>query len=124
MTGHTLSVERPWSALARPFLFSTNKLCWSSISGTVGSFQSGEAVAGRRALTIVCSLMSGCGQGHELRESMKEPLAQVSSTSSQQKWKYESYKVSIASKRSLENETQWLSNLSIADNLLLSLTHT
>ena len=35
---------------------------------------------------------------------MKEPLAQVSSTSSQQKWKYGSYKVSIASERLVENE--------------------
>ena len=50
---------------------------------------------------------------------MEEPLAQVSNTSSQQMWKYVSYKVLIASERPLENETQWLSNLSIADNLLL-----
>ena len=34
---------------------------------------------------------------------MEEPLAQVSSASSKQKWKYRSYKVSIASKRLLEN---------------------
>ena len=32
------------------------------ISGTVGNFQSGD---GRRALTIVSSLMSGRGRGHE-----------------------------------------------------------
>ena len=37
----------------------------SSISGTVGSFQSGGAFAGRRALTIESLLMSGCGQGYE-----------------------------------------------------------
>ena len=37
---------------------------------------------------------------------MEEPLAQVSSASLQQKWKYESYKVSIAPERLLENETQ------------------
>ena len=40
-------------------LFSVNKLCRGSISGTVGSFQSGEAFAGQRALTTVGSLMSG-----------------------------------------------------------------
>ena len=34
------------------------------ISGTVGSFQSGEAFSGRRALTIV-SLLSGRGRGHD-----------------------------------------------------------
>ena len=56
------------------FLFSTNRRrtascrnrCRGSISGTVGSLQSGEAFAGRRAITIVSSLMSGCGRGHEL----------------------------------------------------------
>ena len=37
----------------------------SSMSGTVGNFQSGEAFTGQRALTIVSSLMSGCGRGHE-----------------------------------------------------------
>ena len=37
----------------------------SSMSGTVGSFQSGEAFTGQRALTIVSSLMSRCGRGHE-----------------------------------------------------------
>ena len=36
-----------------------------SISGTVDSFQSGEAFNGRRALTIVNPLMSGHGRGHE-----------------------------------------------------------
>ena len=33
------------------------------------------------------SLMSGCGQGHEHRQWLKEALAQVSSASSKQKWK-------------------------------------
>ena len=37
---------------------------------------------------------------------MEEPLAHVSSASSKQKWKYGSYKVSIASERLLENGTQ------------------
>ena len=39
--------------------------CRGSISGFVGSFQSGGTFSGRRALTIECSVMSGCGQGHE-----------------------------------------------------------
>ena len=38
---------------------------------------------------------------------MEESLAQVSSASSQQKWKYRSYEVSIASKK-IRNETQWI----------------
>ena len=33
---------------------------------TVGSFQSGGVFSGQRALTIECSLTSGCGQGCEL----------------------------------------------------------
>ena len=37
----------------------------SSISGTVSSLQSGEAFTGRRALTIVSSLMSGHDRGHD-----------------------------------------------------------
>ena len=36
--------------------------CRDSISG---SFQSGGAFSGRRALTIERLVMSGCGQGHE-----------------------------------------------------------
>ena len=39
--------------------------CRNSISGFIGSFQSGGALSGQRALTIECSVMSGCGQGHE-----------------------------------------------------------
>ena len=37
---------------------------------------------------------------------MEEPLAQVSSASSKQKWKYGLCKVSIASERLVENETR------------------
>ena len=44
--------------------------CRGSMSDILGSFQSGEVLSGRRALTIECSLMSGCGQGHELAEDM------------------------------------------------------
>ena len=39
--------------------------CRDSISGFLGSFQSGGAFSGWRALTIECLVMSGCGQGHE-----------------------------------------------------------
>ena len=55
-----LAVERFWSALARLSLFFVTQtgvetaplLCRASISGTVGSFQSGEAFTGQRALSI------------------------------------------------------------------------
>ena len=40
-------------------------LVGGSISGFLGSFQSGAAFLGRKALTIERSVMSGCGQGHE-----------------------------------------------------------
>ena len=42
--------------------------CRGSISGFLGSFQSGGAFLGWRALTIERSVMSGCGQGHETSE--------------------------------------------------------
>ena len=50
-----------------------------SISETLGSFRSGEAFAGRTAMTIESLLISGCSQGCE------QPLAQVSSAGLQQK---------------------------------------
>ena len=40
-------------------------LCRGYISGFSGSFQSGGAFLGRRALTIEHLVMSGCSQGHE-----------------------------------------------------------
>ena len=39
-----------------------------TISGIVGSIQSGGALARRKALTIESSLMSGCGWGNEPKE--------------------------------------------------------
>ena len=65
-----LAVEKPWSALAWAFLSFLTQMGVTlpfrgSISGTVGSFQLGEAFTGRRALTIVSSLMSGHGRGHD-----------------------------------------------------------
>ena len=54
-----------------------------------GSFQSGGAFPGRRAQTIECSVMSGCGQGHEpAKKLLKEAVDQVSRVNSWQKWKY------------------------------------
>ena len=58
--------EKPWSEMAGPFLTllaqtgsGTNPLpCRGTISESVGSFQSGGALAGRRALTIESSPMS------------------------------------------------------------------
>ena len=54
-----LAGEMSWSALDRPFFFLAQDTLGDFISGTVGSFQSGGAFSGRRALTIECSLMSG-----------------------------------------------------------------
>ena len=67
-----LAVEKPWLAKAGQFpSFLTQMgvekllcLCRSSISGTVHTFP-GEAFTGQKALTIVSSLMSGHGRGHE-----------------------------------------------------------
>ena len=39
--------------------------CRGSISGFSDSFQSGGAFLGRSVPTIECSVVSGCGQGHE-----------------------------------------------------------
>ena len=47
----------------------------SNISGTVGSFQSGGALAGLRALTIESSLMSECGHEHEPPEKGSNKLS-------------------------------------------------
>ena len=41
------------------------------------TFQSGGVFSGQRALTIVCLLMSGCGQGH----SKKSLITKLASTS-------------------------------------------
>ena len=68
-----LAIEWAWSALDGPFfcfLVQTGVengtfTLQGSISGFLGSFQSGGAFLGRKALTIECSVMSGCGQVHE-----------------------------------------------------------
>ena len=68
-----LAIERAWSVLDGLFfcfLVQTGIengpfTCRNSISDFLGSFQSGGAFSGQRALTIKCSVMSGCGQGHE-----------------------------------------------------------
>ena len=46
----------------------------STISGTVGSFQSGGAFAGQRVLTIERLLMSGCGQVHYPQENVSKKI--------------------------------------------------
>ena len=62
-----LPVEKPWLALAEPFLsFFLHKwaqkrlfcLCRGSISDTLDKFQSGEVFNGRRALTTVSLLIT------------------------------------------------------------------
>ena len=61
----------------------------SSVSGTVGGFQSGEAFTGRRALTIERLVMSGCGQGHKpANKLLKEVVHRVSRAISRQMLKY------------------------------------
>jgi len=64
-----LAREEPWSAVAGPFFTLLAQRaqepllspCRGIISESVGSFQSAGALAGRKALTIESSLMSGCG---------------------------------------------------------------
>ena len=52
--------------------------CRGSISGFLGSFQSGGAFLGRKAQTIDRSVMSGCGQGHEpAKKLLNEAVDQV-----------------------------------------------
>ena len=49
--------------------------CRDTISGTVGSLGSGGALsAWSKALTIGCSLVSGCGQSHELTKNIWKKL--------------------------------------------------
>ena len=87
-----LAVEWPWSVLAGPILTllaqCRNPLPSPCISGTIGSFQSGGAFVGWKALTIESLLMSMCGQCHEPSEN-----GQLSSASFKQKWKYGPKKV-------------------------------
>ena len=76
-----LAIEQPWSAQAEPFLTLLAQTqeplpspCRGTISGLVGSIRSGGALAGRRALTIERSLMSGCGWGHKSKEIVSKKL--------------------------------------------------
>jgi len=48
--------------------------CRGTISGLVGSIQSGGVHAGRTALSIESLLMSGCGWGHEPKEIVSKKL--------------------------------------------------
>ena len=73
----TALVSTGWTI---PHLVSTNGLrnhsspCRGTISRSVGSFQSGWAIAGGRALTIESSLMSGCSYCHEPAEYVSKTL--------------------------------------------------
>ena len=67
-----LAVENPWLAPAGSFLAQTSidkarLLCLfgGTISGTVDSFQSGDAFTCQKALIIVSSIMSWHDRGHE-----------------------------------------------------------
>ena len=74
-----LTIEWARSALGGPlfcFLVQTSVesgpfTCRGSISG---SFQSGGTFLGQRTLTIECSVMSGCGQGHEPAKNFQRKL--------------------------------------------------
>ena len=60
-----------WSALGGPFISFCPTIgcrkcsCRGSISGNVGSFQSGQAFAGQTALAVQSLLLSGCDKGHK-----------------------------------------------------------
>ena len=65
--------ERSWLALGGPFVLFTQtsvlSLYRASVSGPIGSFQVGQAFAAWKTTTIVISLTSGYGQGHNLQMS-------------------------------------------------------
>ena len=77
-----LAIERASSALDGPFLCLLVQTsvedvlspCRDSISGFLGSFQSGGAFSGRRALTIERSVTSGFGQGHKPAKNFSRKL--------------------------------------------------
>ena len=76
------------SAMARPHLtlLGQTKIAplplKDIISGTVGSFWSGGAFSGLRAMSIESSLVSGCGQGHESPEFASKKLWHLVQTQS------------------------------------------
>ena len=84
------------AGLPAPLVSCTNErrkrsfhLVGAPFSAFLGSFQSGGAFLGRRALTIERSVISGCGQDHEpAKKLLKEAADQVSRANSQQKWTY------------------------------------
>ena len=83
MAAVAAGLEKPWSMPGGPlFCFLVQMglentpfaLCRGSISDILGIFQSRGAFSSWRALTIECSLMSGCGQSHELVKDMWKKL--------------------------------------------------
>ena len=65
-----LAVEKSWSApgWVNFLLCCANwpTKCSFHLVDILYNFQSGEVFSGRRALTMECLLMSGCGEGHTL----------------------------------------------------------
>ena len=77
MAAVAAAYRKPWSMPGGPFVCFLAQTgvemllspCRDSISGILGSFQSGGTFSGRRALAIEGLLMSGCVQGHEPTEN-------------------------------------------------------
>ena len=94
-------VDTVWSfliLLTQTGIETTPSPCRGTISGSVGSFQSGRAIVAQRALTSESLLMSRWIKSMPWTPTdwLKEPLAQVLSAGSKQKWKSGPKKVSIA----------------------------
>ena len=70
--------KKPCSVLGEPFFCFLPQmgietlvlLCRDSILGILNSFQFGVVFSGRWVLTIECSLMGRCSQGHELTKNI------------------------------------------------------
>ena len=63
-------IGQRWMACSSAFLYkrvykTICSPCRDSVSGLLGSFQSGGAFSGRKVLTNECSVMSGCGHSYE-----------------------------------------------------------
>ena len=75
-----LAVEWPWSALAGHLVGTKGcrnnsfPLMGGTISGTIGSFQSGGVFVGQSILTIESSLTSGCSKVHKPLQNVSKKL--------------------------------------------------
>ena len=73
LAGCRMKLAEPFLTLSAQMCIETTPLplnCRGTISGTVGSFQSGGVFASWRALTIESSQMSGQGYSHEPTENV------------------------------------------------------